>query len=187
MRWSLIVIGLLIAISPAEAQSTLPDGFFGDWQGVALTANTGGEGLGLELDDLNVRIGRDGDGFKMHWTALDRGDSHQVLARHPVEARFTPTDRPGVFAFQPQQSSLLLSLFGDPETNNPLKGEPLLWARVEGETLSIYGLAIGPDGNFDLYQHVRTLTGEGMFATQTHRTEHEPPVILEGRLERSGG
>jgi hypothetical protein len=81
---------------------------------------------------------------------------------------------------------MLLSLFGDPATSNPLEGEPLLWARLDGETLSVYGLAINPDGGFDLYQHVRALTGEGMTVRHTHRTEREA-VILKGRLVRAGG
>ena len=91
-----------------------------------------------------------------------------------------------MFVFDPEQSSLLLSLFGDPATNNPLEGEPLLWARLDGDTLSVYGLAINPDGSFDLYQHVRTVTGEAMTARQMHRTERDA-VVLEGRLARAGG
>jgi hypothetical protein len=122
----------------------------------------------------------------MRWTALSRKGAGDPLARSEVEARFEPTDRPGVFAFDPEQSSMLLSLFGDPATSNPLEGEPLLWARLDGETVSVYGLAINPDGSFDLYQHVRALSAEGMTVRHTHRTEREL-LILEGRLVRAGG
>ena len=184
--WSLVLMGLLLSAGPTFAQDALPEGFFGNWQGATLTASGGSEALAFSPDDLNVQIEPDGEGFEMHWMSLTRGDSGQ-LVRQPVEARFTATDRPGVFAFNPKNSSLLLGLFGDPATNNPLQGEPLLWARVEDETLSVYGLVIGSDGSFDLYQHVRTLTDDGMAAVHSHRTEHEPAVVIEGRLERDGG
>jgi len=185
--WSLVLMGLLLGASPTFAQDALPGGFFGTWQGVTLSASLGSEGLTFSPDDLDVRIEPDSEGFKMSWMSLTHGESPGELVREPVEARFAPTDRPGVFAFNPEESSLLLGLFGDPSTSNPLEGEPLLWARVEDQTLSVYGLVIGTDGNFDLYQHVRTLADDGMAAMHTHRTEHEPAVVIEGRLERDGG
>ena len=182
----LVLIGAILAASPAFGQGGLPESFHGDWQGKELTVDDGSADLEATAEDLSVRIAPDGSGFRMHWTALSRDGSGGPLARHPVEARFAPADRPGVFVFDSEQSSLLLRLFGDPATSNPLEGEPLLWARLDGETLSVYGLAINPDGSFDLYQHVRTLTSEGMTARHTHRTEREA-VILEGRLVRAGG
>jgi hypothetical protein len=186
VKWSLILMGLLLGAGPALAEDALPEGFFGSWQGVTLTASPGSEGLAFTPDDLDVEIRPDSEGFAMHWMSLTHGDSGQ-LVREPVDARFAPTDRPGVFAFNPENSSMLLSLFGDPKTNNPLEGEPLLWARVEDDTLSVYGLVIGSDGSFDIYQHVRTLTDDGMTAVHSHRTEQEPAVVIEGRLERDGG
>jgi len=182
----LVLIGVILAASPAFGQGALPASFHGDWQGKELTVDDGSAGLKATAQDLSVQIVPDGGGFRMRWTALSREGSGGPLARREVEARFEPADRPGVFVFDPEQSSLLLRLFGDPSTSNPLEGEPLLWARLDGETLSVYGLAINPDGSFDLYQHVRTLTGEGMTARHTHRTEQEA-VTLEGRLVRAGG
>ena len=182
----LVLIGVILAASPAFGQGALPESFYGDWQGEELTVEEGSTALNVTAKDLSVRIELDDGGFRMSWTALSREGSDGTLARDPVEARFEPTDRPGVFAFDSEQSSLLLGLFGDPSTSNPLEGEPLLWARLDGETLSVYGLTVNADGGFDLYQHVRALTNDGMTARYTHRTEHEA-VILNGRLVRSGG
>lgn len=182
----LVLIGVILAASPAFGQSRLPASFHGDWQAEDLTVDDGSADLEATAEDLSVRIAPDGDGFRMRWTALSHEMSGSPLARQAVEARFEPTDRPGVFAFDPERSSMLLRLFGDPSTSNPLEGEPLLWARLDGETLSVYGLAINPEGGFDLYQHVRTLTGEGMTARHTHRTEREV-LSLEGLLLRAGG
>lgn len=183
----LALIGMLLGASPALAQGGLPAGFFGDWRGVAPVTEEGGRGLEVTAEDLSVRIEPEGNGFRMHWTALTHDGPNGELVRQAVDARFEPTDRPGVFAFHPEGSSILLGLFGDPGTNNPLEGEPLLWARFDGQALSVYGLVINDHGGFDLYQHVRTLTDDGMTVRQTHRTEQEPPMIIEGRLQRAAG
>jgi hypothetical protein len=182
----LVLIGVILAASPASGQDALPEAFHGDWQGEELSVEEGSAGLDVTAKDLSVQIEPDDGGFRMSWSALSREGSGDPLVRHEVEARFEPSDRSGVFVVDPEQSSMLLSLFGDPATNNPLEGEPLLWARLDRETLSVYGLAIHEDGSFDLYQHVRTLTGEGMMARHTHRTERDA-VILEGRLVQAGG
>jgi hypothetical protein len=184
--WPLLLIGLILSPGLAHAQNFLPAAFYGDWKGVSLTSTDGTGKLELTADDLNVRIEPEDDGFRMHWTSLGHGDSDDQLVREKVEARFAPTDRPGVFALDPAGGSMLMGLFSDPSTSNPLKGEPLLWARVADQTLAVYGLAINADGGFDLYHHVRTLTDGGMTALQTHRTEHEPVVTIEGQLDRAG-
>ncbi len=183
--WPLVLVALLGA-SPALAQDALPAAFYGDWQGATLTTNEGG-GIDATPADLNVLIEPDGSGFRMQWTGFTQENSDAPLVRSTIEARFTPTDRQGVFAFNPEQSSMLLRLFGDPSTNNPLKGEPLLWARLSDQTLSVYGLVIDERGGFDLYQHVRTLTGDGMTALYSLRTEHGVELTLEGQLQRGEG
>jgi hypothetical protein len=182
----LVLIGVIVAASPAFGQGALPAAFHGDWQGKELTVAEGSTASEATAEDLNVRIAPDGSGFRMTWTALSREASGKPLTRRPVEARFAPSDRPGVFVLDPEQSSLLAGLFGDPATSNPLEGEPLLWARLEGQTLSVYGLVVTPEGGFDLYQHARTLTDDGMTVRHTHRTEREV-VLLEGRLVPAGG
>jgi hypothetical protein len=182
----LVLIGLIFGASPAFGQDGLPEEFHGDWRGEEVSV-VEGDGVEVTAEDLNVRIEPDeAAGFRMHWTTLEREKAGGPLARHPVEAHFVPAGRPGVFAFEAEDSSMLLSLFGDPATSNPLEGEPLLWARFDGGALSVYGLVINTEGGFDLYQHVRRLTGDTMTVRQTHRTEREA-VILEGRLIRTKG
>jgi hypothetical protein len=183
----LLLIGLILCPGSVLAQNALPDAFYGDWKGVALTNTEGADNLELTAEDLNVRIEPHDDGFRIYWTTLGHGESEDQLVRKKAEAAFAPTDRPGVFAFDPQDGSMLMGLFSDPSTSNPLKGEPLLWARVADQTLAVYGLVINADGGFDLYHQVRTLTDDGMAVHQIHRMEREPVVIIEGQLKRAGG
>ena len=182
----LLLIGLILAASPAFGQDGLPADFYGDWQGEELESSQAVDDGEVTAADLSVRIEPDGDGFRMRWVLLARERSGGPLKRQPIEARFALTGRPGVFASAPEQRSMLLRLFGDSPTSNPLEGEPLLWARFDGEVLSVYRLAITSDGGVDLYQHRRSLMDGGMAARYVHRTDAEPPMILEGRLRRAG-
>ena len=78
---------------------------------------------------------------------------------HPQPEGATETTVLGPFYVQAAPDKAL----GE-DISGGLEGEPLLWARLEVDTLSVYGLAINPDGSFDLYQHVRTVSGDTMTA-----------------------
>jgi hypothetical protein len=188
MRWRHVAVafGLLLAsASGAAADATMQD-FSGDWRGVELRTSGNDKELQFTPEDLDVQIRGDDDGFHMTWTGFSRRDGGE-LTRQKTEASFTPTDRPGVYAFDPGAPSLLSRLFADPATGNPLKGETLLWARLVGPTLTVYSLAIGTDGGFDLDRYARTLTDEGMTIRYTRRIENDLILTIEGRLEAAGG
>ncbi len=188
MKWRLILVAtsLALASASAAANDTRIDDFYGNWQGVELQV-TGADGvMAPTAKDLNVELRRADAGFEMSWIAFER-EAGGVLKRHKFEASFTPTDRPGVFAFNPGKPSLLSRLFADPATGNPLKGETLLWARLEGGTLTVYSLAIDHHGGFDLDRYARTLTDGGMTVRYTHRIENDLMLTIEGRLEKAGG
>lgn len=188
MRWRhvAVAVGLLLAaVRGAAADVTIQD-FSGDWQGVELRTSGDDKGLTFAPEDLDVQIRSDGAGFHLSWTAISRQDGGE-LSRQKTEASFTPTDRPGVYAFDPGGASLLSRLFADPATGNPLEGETLLWARLVGPTLTVYSLAIGSDGGFDLDRYARTLTDQGMTVRYTRRIENDLTLTIEGRVEAAGG
>ncbi len=92
-----------------------------------------------------------------------------------------------MFAFDPGGGGLLASLFADPATGNPLEGETLLWARVEGPTLIVYSLSINQKGGFNLERNARTVEHGAMTVRHSYRFENDRVVTIEGRLERVGG
>ena len=186
MRWRhLAVAGLALASATASAADPTIADFEGTWQGTDLQVSGDARSLALEPEDLDVQIETDRGGFRISWTGLARqigGD----LAPHQIDASFGQTDRPGIYAFEPGQTSFF-GLFADPATGNPLQGETLLWARLAGATLTVYSLAITPDGGFDLDRYARTLVDGGMDVHYTHRMENNRVVTIDGRLEPKGG
>jgi hypothetical protein len=190
MNWRQVVavIGLALTSGSARADEGAISRFFGEWHGTAVSITGPDHGLNLAPKDLDVGIQDDGNGFLLNWTALRRADqTGGEFVREAVDAKFVPTERPGVFAFEPGGSSLLSRLFADPATGNPLKGETLLWARLDGPTLTVYSLAINSHGGFDLDRYARTLSEGGMHVHYTHRMENDQVLTVEGQLKPAGG
>jgi len=186
MSWRHVAVACLaLASATASADDPTLADFDGAWQGTELQISGDARGLALEAEDLDVQIETGGGGFRISWTGLAR-QAGGALARHKIDASFALTDRPGVYAFEPGGSSFF-GLFADPATGNPLEGETLLWARLAGATLTVYSLAITPDGGFDFDRYARTLGDGGMDVHYTHRMENNRVVTIDGRLEAKGG
>lgn len=188
MKWRQVVVatGLALASASAGADEVTLQDFYGSWQGVELQTSGDDDAVALSPKDLEVQIRPEDSGFHMSWVGFARPEGGGI-ARQEIEASFTPTDRPGVFAFNPGRPSLLSRLFADPATGNPLKGETLLWARLDGNSLTVYSLAINPDGGFELDRYARRLTDQGMTAHYTRRIENDLILTVDGRLEPAGG
>lgn len=185
---SVVILGAALFAVPAEAadEAAIRD-FFGSWRGVEVEATGAQADLGLTPEDLNIEIGPSGDGFRLQGLAIGRRlpDSIELTSR-PTEASFAPTERPGVYAYDPG-GSLFSSLFADPATGNPLEGDVLLWARLEGATLHLYSLSINAHGGFELEHGKGTLDGDVMTIDFEGRMEDEQLYRVEGRAERVKG
>ena len=45
---------------------------------------------------------------------------------------------------------------------DPMKGDPYVWSRVVGDTLTVYALLIDEDGGYEMQEYNRTLTEKGL-------------------------
>ena len=184
-RQALVAIVLLMAPCTARADAQVED-FLGQWRGVEVSVGGTEPGPKLSATDLDTTITQENGGVRIRTLALGRESDGRVVARR-LEATFAPTETPGVFAFEPGTGSLLASLFADPAVGNPLEGDTLLWARLEGDTLHVYSLAIDPRGGYALEQSTGQLTEDGMVMRYELRSQNDRVVTVEGRLERAGG
>ncbi len=85
-----------------------------------------------------------------------RGEGGQTEKRKAYTIAFQPTQRPGVYS-----SAMRANVFGERVPMDPFKGDPFVWARLSGKTLSVYALIILADGGYDLQIYDRTLTPDG--------------------------
>jgi hypothetical protein len=183
-RHAVAVMVLLTAPCAAHADAEIAN-FLGEWRGVEVSVGGAEEAPKLSPSDLDTAITEENGGFRFRGLALGREPDGTVVPRQ-MDATFAPTDTPGVFAFAPGSGGLLSSLFADPAVGNPLKGDTLLWARVAGDTLHVYSLAIDPKGGYALEQSTGKVAGDSMVANYALRLENDRVVTVEGRLERAG-
>ena len=182
-RHALAAMVLLATPSTVRADAEL-ESLLGEWRGVEVSVGGAEEAPKLSPADLDTAITEENGGFHISVLTLAREADGSVVPR-PMDATFAPTETPGVFAFEPGAGGLLSSLFADPAVGNPLEGDTLLWARVAGDTLYVYSLAIDPKGGYALQQSTGKVTGDGMVTKYELRLENDRVVSVEGRLERA--
>ncbi|WP_232281841.1 hypothetical protein [Roseobacter sp. SK209-2-6] len=54
------------------------------------------------------------------------------------------------------------NLFGHEVQLDPMKGEPYVWARIEGDTLTVFSMFIYENGDYEMQQYDRSLSAEGL-------------------------
>jgi hypothetical protein len=184
-RHVLAASALLVGSGAVSAAEAAIENFFGEWRGMEVSVDDAEDAPKLSPSDLDMAISEEDGGFRIRALALGREPDGTLVAR-PIDAAFAPTETPGVFAFDPGTGSLLSSLFADPAVGNPLKGDTLLWARLQDDTLHVYSLAIDPGGGFALEHSTGQLTADGMATRYELRSQNDRIVTVEGRLERTG-
>ena len=92
---------------------------------------------------------------------------------------FLPSQRPGIFAAAMQRN-----VFGHAVQLDPMKGEPYVWGRIVGETLTVYSLFLHDDGRYELQQFDRTLVEGGLQLNYTAIRDGVPQRSVETFLKR---
>lgn len=168
----------LLAADPPSIEA-----FIGNWKGSEITSAPGE----AAPNALSTRIEADAGGFRMSWHDLG-ASGEDGIGSDDLDARFLPSGRPGVFEYAPKSGSLLARMFASPATGNPLKGETLLWARIDGSGLAVYSMRIDPNGGFDLDHYSWTRTEDGLRLSFSKRTEDfGSETVIEGELVKEGG
>lgn len=174
-----LLIALLLALVHGDAQgaSTSFERFFGSYKGVS-TSIPKGETAKREI---SVTIGPNKDGFKVDWETVMRKANGDVRRRR-WSVDFRPTRRKNIYA-----SAMRKNLFGHAVPNNPLKGDPLVWATVAGDSFIVYAARVMDSGTQDLEIYKRTLTSQGIHS-EFHRF-HDAQEIrrITSDLARVGG
>ena len=169
---------VVMAADPSSIEA-----FEGRWKGRDAPSGTDT----LPQDVLRLEIRRDADGFQISWDDLGAG-SEGNLDVDSIDVRFSPTDRVGVYEYAPKPGSLLTRMFASPATGNPLTGETLLWARIDGSTLAVYSMKIDLNGDFELDHYSWTRVGDGVQLRYSKRTEDLGETTkLKGELVAEGG
>lgn len=106
--------------------------------------------------DMSVSIHETAKGFNVSWkTTTYKLDGRVKEQKFSVD--FQQSDRPDVFS-----AAMKRNVFGHEVPLDPIKGEPFVWGRIDGQTLTVFSLFINEQGGYELQQFDRTLTDGGL-------------------------
>ena len=117
-------------------------------------------------------------GFNVSWATISSRAGGE-LKRKSYSIEFRRTNRDNIY-----QSAMRLDVFGNESPNNPMKGDPYVWARISGDTLSVYALIVTDSGSYDMQAYHRTLTPDGMTLRFARTVEGEEKKVIDGELKR---
>lgn len=170
---SVIAVVLTMLAAPAWPQddtASLND-FEGRWHGTGLLDTEDSLFMSMNRRDLDVEIEAFSDGFTIYWTTVSRnGDpNNPELERESAELTFYETDRPGVYEAD--------------DSGNPLDGYVMSWARLHGQTLSVYQMALVDNGGYEVASYDRLLTAPGEMDLRFRRLRDGEAIrTVNGRL-----
>lgn len=156
VRGSILGVVLLmgaVALSCASAVRADVAPFIGSYTGSAEVTQADGTQIPR---DMSVVITETKDGFQVKWTSVTYKASGKVSEKS-YSVDFVPSGRGSVYAAAQRKN-----VFGHEVQLDPMKGEPYVWSRINGPTMTVYSLFVDTDGGYSLQQYDRTLADGGL-------------------------
>ena len=150
-----VFVAVVIALCgsrPLAAADAPIEAFFGNYVGTMISTSD----AGLTERDLGVSIEKGDGGFSVNWTTITRKPDGR-FKRKAYFINFRSTRRAGIYS-----SAMKTDKFGARVPLDPLAGEPYVWARVRGQTLTVFALLITDDGGYEMQVYDRTLVDDGL-------------------------
>jgi hypothetical protein len=177
----LVAVAVLASISfgdiaLAQQNKALSD-FYGVYVGRATA--TGAD----EIRDLDVIIEPNKRGFSIDWSAVIRnGEKRAVrgVKRRSTQQAFQKSQK-GKY-FEPIAAG---SVFSVRKKRDIVGGDPVIWAHIHGETLSVHSLVILEDGTYELQIYDRVLTPLGMDVNFRRYDDGILTRVISGNLART--
>lgn len=145
------VLWMMLLSAAVRASEITP--FVGDYIGSADVVDADGTATPR---DMSVSIHETDKGFNVSWTTTTyKLDGRVKEQKFSVD--FLHSNRPDVFS-----AAMKRNVFGHEVPLDPMKGEPFVWGRIEGSTLTVFSLFIDEDGGYELQQFDRTLAEGGL-------------------------
>ncbi len=151
----LVLVASIVLADTALAQQDKPiTDFFGVYVGRAKTVGSD------EIRDLDVIIEPRKRGFTISWSAVIRpGEKRAVpgVKRRAVAQAFQESKKHGFF--EPVAAG---TVFSGRKKQDFVGGDPVIWAWIQQNTLSVYSLVVQENGAYQLQVYDRILTPLGM-------------------------
>jgi hypothetical protein len=120
----------------------------------------------------------EGRHFSIKWTTVTHKPNGK-MKRKVYNIKFSPTERANIYS-----SAMKTNVFGGQVALDPLKGDPFVWARLMGNTLSMHVMMITDDGGYEMQVYHRTLNEQGLYLNFSRTRDGEPMKQVETQLIR---
>lgn len=169
----LLIVWLALApLANAETKDASIKAFVGTYQGSGIANSKDSLYFGITMRDLDVVIRSSGQGgFRVQWTTVLRqgGTPENPKVRRKTSAiTFAATTNPRRFMAV--------------DRTDPLSEKGLSWARLKGNTLTVYVLVISAGGKYNLQSYARTISGSGMDLKFVRIKDGERSRAVRGKL-----
>ncbi|MEX0349648.1 MAG: hypothetical protein AB3N15_09530 [Paracoccaceae bacterium] len=168
------LLAAMFLLAKAAIAADVAD-FVGDYTGSAEMLKSDGT---LEARDMSVSISETQNGFNVSWTTVAFKHDGRVKEQ-AFSIDFIPTDRSGVFS-----AAMKRNVFGHEVQLDPMKGEPFVWGRIWGDTMTVYSLFIDDAGGYEMQQFDRTLTKDGLDLNFSRVRDGLPERSINTMLEK---
>jgi hypothetical protein len=145
IRALLVLTAIAWSAAPAQAQDKRISAFFGEYEGNSISSTE----QGLSKRYLSVSIQPKDEGFTLKWTTITYKKAGEAKPK-AYSIDFRSSARPNIFA-----SEMRKNKFSGSVPLDPLKGEPCVWGRLHGSSLTVHALMITNDGS---YEKCRSMT-----------------------------
>jgi hypothetical protein len=147
--------------------------FFGQYKGQGIAKDRQNFAFERTLRDLDTTIEPAGEaGFTVKWTTVihDLAEGGKAPRETVNAMTFAPTDRPNIYKAV--------------DSSDPIAKGHYAWARIDGRTLTVNVLEVGPEGQGRWQVYERRLTGDGIELTFRRLDASGALRIVSGKLRR---
>ena len=129
--------------------------------------------------DLKVTISPNEDGFQVAWVSVTRSASRKIK-RRAYAINFKSSKREHIYS-----AAMRTDLFGNQVPLDPMRGDPYVWARIDGDALFVYQMLISETGGYEMQVYERVLTSTGLDLTYSRVRDGEVLRTITGKLKRT--
>lgn len=156
--------------SPALAEANIKS-FYGEYAGKITEDGKVTREIRLSIQPAKK------EGFEIHWSTTTFDSAAGKTKSYSVS--FVPTARDNIYS-----SAMRRDLFGKLSPMDPLKGDPFVWCKIQGDSLIVYSLLINDNGGYEMQDYVRTLTDTGLKLNFSRIIDGQPQKVIIGEYTR---
>ena len=155
----LLTGSVLLAGGPLQAGVGDLTPFFGEYVGVAEVQDLPSGDTRKRDMDIVIQPYHE-DGFEIQWVNVTLVDGRRDLPgveRRVQRVLFEPADDRNFYVEVEEGDP-----FREREEMQPMRGDPVRWASLDGDRLHVYAFVVGEDGTYELQVYDRVLTDKGI-------------------------